>query len=120
MAEDLSLAMNWHDIAQCEGQWLKVARNQDGTVKEPLEFLNPTRKKIHDISGDLRYRFDRKILREGCYNIILEAAFVFRKKTEQARMQYREKLEAILTNAVPTPIVGGLKKRKRDLPDLGE
>ena len=31
-----------------------------------------------------------------------------------------EKLEAILTNAVPTPIVGGLKKRKRDLPDLGE
>ena len=31
-----------------------------------------------------------------------------------------EKLEAILTNAVPTPIVGGLKKRKRDLHDLGE
>ena len=99
---------------------MKVAKNVDGTVKEPFEFLNPTRKKIHDISGDLRYRFDRKIPREGCYNIIMEAALVFRKKTEQARLQYRDKLEAILTNASPTPIVGGLKKRKRDLPDLGE
>ena len=112
--------MNLPDISQCEGQWLKVATNEDGTVKAPHEFLNPTRKRIHDISGDLRYRFDRKILKEGCYNIILEAALVFRKKTEQAKLQYRDKLEAILTNAVPTPIVGGLKKRKRDLPDLGD
>ena len=112
--------MNWHDITQCEGQWLRVAKDEDGNTKVPLEFLCMTRKRIHDIDGDLRYRFDHKILSEGCYNIILEAAIVFRKKTEQARLQYREKLEAILTNAVPTPIVGGLKKRKRDLPDLGE
>lgn len=98
---------------------MRVVKDDDGNTKVPVEFLNPTRKRIHDISGDLRYRFDYKILKEGCYNMILEAALVFRKKTEQARMQYREKLEAILTNAVPTPIVGGeKKKRKRDLPDL--
>ena len=99
---------------------MEVATNEFGAVKRPIGILNPTRKRIHDISGDLRYRFDRKILKEGCYNIILEAALVFRKKTEQAKLQYRDKLEAILSNASPTPIVGGLKKRKRDLPDLGE
>ena len=88
--------MNWHDITQCEGNWLKVAKNEDGTTKVPVEFLNPTRKKIHDISGDLRYRFDYKIFREGCYNVILEAALVFRKKTEQAKLQYRDELQQIL------------------------
>ena len=108
--------MNWHDISQCEGQWLKVATNEYGNVKYPIEILNPTRKRIHDICGDLGNRFDHKILDEACYNIIMKAALVFRKKTEQAKLQYRDKLEAILTNAVPDPIVGGKKKRKRDPP----
>ena len=95
---------------------MKVAKNEDGTVKAPHEFLNPTRKRIHDICGDLGNRFDSKILDEGCYNIIMKAAIVFRKKTEQAKLQYRDKLEEILANASPDPIVGGKKKRKRDLP----
>ena len=101
------MSMNAQDVSQCRGQWYREGRTEDGTV----EILNPTRKRVYGLSTDLGERFDAKV-DCGCYNIIMKAALVFRAKTERAKLQYRDKIEEIISGATPDTLT---TKKKRKL-----